>query len=298
MIKPIALYNAENLAHLAHREIESLKQNKISILGHMNNSYTSILHQRFLKFVLGVNRSCTNMATLGELGEFPIQLHGFVALLSFWHRISQMPENTLVKQAYDYSMNSESPQSEWVATVKFLTQYLDMKNYFQNPSEVNTNLFVTTCKTKLKAKIAEQWGNYISNVGVDQNNGSKLRFYKTFKNSFDREPYLDLVSDFHLRKIITKFRCSDHPLEIEKGRHKKLKIEERVCKLCNSDVETEIHFLQSCPVYESIRIQFFGTDQAHQGSEILKCRDQKTAYTLANFLTKALTLRESMLATQ
>ena len=145
MIKPIALYNVENLAHLTHREIESLKQNKISLLGHMNNSYTSILHQRFLKFVLGVNRSCTNMATLGELGEFPVQLHGYVALLSFWHRISQMPEE---KQAYDYSINSESSQSEWVATVKFLTQYLHMENYFQNPSEVNTKQFVTTCKTK------------------------------------------------------------------------------------------------------------------------------------------------------
>ena len=33
----------------------------------------------------------------------------------------------------------------------------------------------------------------------------KLRFYKTFKLSFCREPYLDSISDFTLRKIITKF---------------------------------------------------------------------------------------------
>ena len=226
MIKPIALYNAENLAYLTYREIESVKENKISLLDHMNNSYSSRLHQRFLKFILGVNRSCTNMATLGELGFFPLQMHGIVALLSFWHRISQMPEETLVKQAYNISLNSES--SEWVATVKFLTQYLDLEKYFQNPSEVHPNQFVTVCKTKLKAKIIEQWGTYVSKVGTNQNSGNKLRFYKTFKDSFCEESYLNLVSDFQLRKVITKFRCSDHPLEIEKGRHKKLKVEERI----------------------------------------------------------------------
>ena len=48
MIKPIALYNAENLSQLSHRKIEAIKQNKISLLDHMNTSYTSRLHQRFI----------------------------------------------------------------------------------------------------------------------------------------------------------------------------------------------------------------------------------------------------------
>ena len=128
------------------------------------------------------------MATLGELGEFPLQLHGIIALLSFWHRIAQMSNETLVKQAYNFSFNSESFQSEWLATVKFLTRYLDLENYFQNPSEINTNQFVTLCKTKLKAKISGQWRAYISNVGTEINKGSKLRYYKTFKDSFCKEP--------------------------------------------------------------------------------------------------------------
>ena len=137
LIKPIALYNAENLAVLTHSEIDSIMHNKISLFEHMNKSYSNVLHQRFLKFILGVNRSCTNMATLGELGVFPLQMNGLVALLSFWHRTSQMPEDTLVRQAYNFSLNYESFQSEWIATVKFLLKYLDMENYFHNPSEVN-----------------------------------------------------------------------------------------------------------------------------------------------------------------
>ena len=194
----------------------------------MNKSYSSILHQRFLKFILGVNKSCTNMATLGELGELPLQVKGVTALLSFWHRVTQMPDNTLVKQAYIYSLENESFQSEWIASVKFLLQYLGLENYFRNPSAVNKNQFKTVCKAKLKEIIVEQWDMYMDNIG----DGNKLRFYKTFKNHFGREPYLDLLSDFQLRKIITKFRCSDHKLEIEKGRHRQLRVEERICKIC------------------------------------------------------------------
>ena len=123
LIRPIALYNAENLAHLTFREIESLRQKKISFLDYLNKSYSSVLHQRFLKYILGVNRSCTNMAILGELGEFPLQMNGIIALLSFWHRISQMPDDTLVKQAYNTSKEEEN-QSEWIASVKWLLKYL------------------------------------------------------------------------------------------------------------------------------------------------------------------------------
>ena len=99
-----------------------------------------------------------------------------------------------------------------------------------------------------------------------------------------------------MRKIITKFRCSDHALEIEKGRHKKLKVEERICKICKTDVETENHFLQNCPVYENIRFQFFDIELMNNWNHILRCSDQKTAYNFSNFLLKAFKLRDNMLA--
>ena len=45
-----------------------------------------------------------------------------------------------------------------------------------------------------------------SNTGVT----NKLRFYSRFKTVFEFEPYLDYVNNFHVRKTIAKFRCSDH----------------------------------------------------------------------------------------
>ena len=134
----------------------------------------------------------------------------------------------------------------------------------------------------------------MSNIGY----GSKLRFYKTFKKEFSRESYLNTVTDFHLRKVITKFRCSDHLLEIEKGRHRKLNVEERICKVCLTDVESELHFIQKCPVYESIRRHIFGDNPVQNWSDILKCKDRKSTYNLANFLVKAYKLRGNLLALQ
>ena len=33
---------------------------------------------------------------------------------------------------------------------------------------------------------------------------------------FEREPYLENVTNLHFRKIIMKFRCGDHKLEIDR----------------------------------------------------------------------------------
>jgi hypothetical protein len=40
-------------------------------------------------------------------------------------------------------------------------------------------------------------------------------------------------SNFKMRQLFTKFRVSDHSLEIESGRYKNITREERKCKNCN-----------------------------------------------------------------
>jgi hypothetical protein len=71
--------------------------------------------------------------------------------------------------------------------------------------------------------------------------GNKLRTYRLFKNNFAFESYLDL--DHFNRNILIRFRISAHNLEIEKGRHQNIPLNERICKLCKLEIEDEIHFL-------------------------------------------------------
>ena len=71
-IRPIALYNSENLAHFTHHQIQAIEENKATLLDYLMKSESNTIHQKFLKFILGVKRNCSNMASLGELGEFPV----------------------------------------------------------------------------------------------------------------------------------------------------------------------------------------------------------------------------------
>ena len=87
---PIALYNSENLAQFTYLQIRAIEENKIDYLTKCETN---------LKVNLGVKRNCSTIATLGELGgEFPLHLHGLISLLSYWHRLTLMAENTLAKQ--------------------------------------------------------------------------------------------------------------------------------------------------------------------------------------------------------
>ena len=101
-------------------------------------------------------------------------------------------------------------------------------------------------------KYKELWKNNIFSDNKSSHGSNKLRTYRLFKNYFIFEPYLEWGSD-EKRRLITQFRISSHQLEIERGRYKNIPASQRICKLCNADVEDEIHFLLSCQKTEKIR---------------------------------------------
>ena len=85
---------------------------------------------------------------------------------------------------------------------------------------------------------------------LDDETSNRLQFYKAIKNEFKFEEYLTTPT-FEFRKAITKIRCSDHPLEVEKGRHRNIPRENRICKLCPfGEMETEEHFLTKCIFFD------------------------------------------------
>jgi len=55
---------------------------------------------------------------------------------------------------------------------------------------------------------------------------------------------------FHSKNVLTKLRVGVHHLEVEKGRHLKIKYSG---KLCNEEVEEEVHFLIRCKKLELVR---------------------------------------------
>ena len=117
--------------------------------------------------------------------------------------------------------------------------------------ETNGRKFEIVSKNSIHSLYKTYWQNKIDDINL-----VRLHLYRTIKEEFKNEDYLQLPR-FEARKVITKIRCSDHSLEIEKGRHLIIPREERICKICNSgEVENEHHFLIECQSYEHLKIKY------------------------------------------
>ncbi len=87
---------------------------------------------------------------------------------------------------------------------------------------------------------------------------NKLRTYRKFKNDHMQEKYLTIIKDSYIRSSVTRMRLSAHRLMIERGRHLKLSVEQRICTKCDQNlVEDEFHAIMICKKYDNERTQLF-----------------------------------------
>ena len=81
----------------------------------------------------------------------------------------------------------------------------------------------------------------------------KLCTYVTFKYTFGPEPYVYSYMSRSERSLLAQLRIGVLPLKIETGRYNNVKVEDRICELCDLDIEDEKHFVCSWPIYADIR---------------------------------------------
>ena len=119
----------------------------------------------------------------------------------------------------------------------------------------------------------DNWKNEIKSI-------NKLECYRLLDREYSPAQYLVSIKNPKQRRTLTMYRLTDHQLQVEKGRHQKewKPRELRVCKHCSSgEIETEAHFLLSCPLYQTEREAFLqqitAADPSYQGTkcdELLK----------------------------
>ena len=76
-------------------------------------------------------------------------------------------------------------------------------------------------KTQLRKVATEKDRNKFKEKLSSNSDESNLFLYSKLKSSFSLEKYLSELTSFKNRQILTKFRTSDHCLQIETGRYKK-----------------------------------------------------------------------------
>ena len=241
-ISPILLYNAENWNTLSDLSIKRFDKN--SLFSMTSVSKIDITHRKFLKNILGVTRACPSLSVYGETCEIPISLKSYRLTLNYWHRVTNLPDTVLAKKAL---LENIELRTNWIITIEKLISALDLADKVENYYK-----FKDAAKKALEDGFLEYWINSLSEPTL-----SRLTFYKKVKKEFRIESFIDTLSYEH-RRAITKLRCSDHTLEIEKGRHKGIKDKsKRICPLCpNPKMEDEEHFIFHCKSYSHIRLKY------------------------------------------
>ena len=178
---------------------------------------------------------------------------------------------------------------------------LSFDNLFSSPSCYSSPYVERMFKAKIRESFIQYWNSELNIADVNSMRNSKgLRTYKMFKSKFAMEDYLINLHDFESRKIVAKFRCSDHTLMIETGRHKKIDLEERMCKMCSQKtVEDERHFLLECPAYNKVRkslmkhVNPIEDDLNNQFIQLMASSNQNVIYDIARYLKRAFKIRSN-----
>ena len=91
LISPILLYGCEIWEPFLNYNVDNWDDNPIEKL-----------HTQFLKRLIGVNRSTTNILVRGDLGRKPLQVNALSRNISYLEYLSNKQNNSLAVQAYIY----------------------------------------------------------------------------------------------------------------------------------------------------------------------------------------------------
>jgi len=190
-----------------------------------------------------------------------------------------MPEESLTKKAL---LENIKLRTNWILTIEKL-----LKTFNLIECSNNSNKFQKNSREHVQTYHNTIWKREIINL-----DSSRLKVYKIINKDFTTPDYLTLTLD--MRRMIAKMRCSDHKLEIERGRHLRKDVKDRICKTCTGgNIEDEDHFLIKCKTYQHIR----GKHQMFADNiySFLNCKDQ---INLAKYIQEAFELRENLITGQ
>ena len=89
-------------------------------------------------------------------------------------------------------------------------------------------------------------------------------------------------------------------LRANTGRFESIPFNERICQVCNSDIETEFHFLLICPYFDHLRQEFIPSNYYMHPSEVkfkilMNKDDTDLKKKICQYLILALKLRDELL---
>lgn len=234
-----------------------------AIWGGKRFSCIEAVQHRAIRFFMGVGRYTPNAAVTGDSGWLSQEIKQWSSVVNQWYRIRAMDEGRINARVFQWAALQNSERcNNWCFWVQKQFNLSGFPNLLCdiNINEINTQNVKSKIQETLFNNLLKQWNedlNRTNSRNSTSTGGNTLRTYRTFKNTFETEAYLKIQLPKAHRRAYAKFRCGVAPLRIETGRYERLQLHQRTCFHCNNCIETEVHVLLSCPLYDDIRYKLF-----------------------------------------
>jgi len=217
----------------------------------LDSSPQEVMHNRFLKRMLGVCDSTPNHVALAEFGRYPIHFMWLKQTLKYVRRLANADSSRLLYRAYkeQLHMQQHNVYSCWASKTSRTVLQLINKALPHIPTDLNS-LHIVLVESSQDISI----GPVV--VAIQKHYLECAQSIDSIKNStywaikgiadYEYESYLSSIGNRHHRRALSQFRTGSHWLEIQRGRFARPTVprEQRLCRLCDMHaVENENHAL-------------------------------------------------------
>ena len=152
--------------------------------------------------------------------------------------------------------------NSYISNLNNILSFCDLN--CSNKPNLLTSSAIRQIISKLQNKYSEYWISKISS-------STRLEFFTRIKQRYERDPFLNAVKNFDVKRYYYKFRTSNHSLYIETGKYYNPVIprERRLCKFCSAnEAETNYICCLKCNLYNDLRQLFFKKLKAVTGVDL------------------------------
>ena len=226
IIKPIAMYACEIWG-------DNIKA--INNIADFGNSPWERLHTRVCKNILGAHSKTSNLATLLEIGRFPISSEIKIRMVKYFLRLETIDTIGLLHSAYqEQKLNMSNNFRNWLSTTKNILDQNGLSYlYTKHRTKDDTTTIkrdIKIVKLRMEDTFTQEALHYIKSKSIAKE--GKLVFFGEIKNGIKMENYLKL-QNIDYRNALRDIRMSTHKLNIEVGRYENKTRNQRLCEACN-----------------------------------------------------------------
>ena len=183
------------------------------------------VHNRAIRAYLGVHSKSSNLAIRGDVRWTDPDVRRKLEMIRMWDRLINMDDSRLTKRVILWDYNQ--PHG-WCSDMKKIFSSIGLNNLYETISinGFSTISLLSFAENKLKTDQFDKWNSDIINQ-------PKLQTYIQIKDEYKCENYVSMNLSRSIRSYIAQIRYGVLPLHIETGRYSNLKVEERLCKVCD-----------------------------------------------------------------